>query len=122
MNELVISGNAHVGDLWQFIADSVGDEILEEIEVTRRVRAPDGLASEPLTSAVVLTLAPLAAAAVLRLVEKWMETYRQREQLEIVLRGFSVSDEAGKAAERIALKHAQISVKYGPPSLPQRKA
>ena len=122
MNELVISGNEDVGDLWQFISDSLGDEILDEIEVTRKVRPSDGLACEPLTSAVILTLAPLGAAAVLRLVEKWMEFNRQREQLEIVLRGFSVSDEAGKAAERIALKHAQISVKYGPPSLPQRKA
>jgi hypothetical protein len=83
--------------------------------------SPD-LDSEPVTTTIVLMLAPLAAVAVLRLIEKWMEAERQRQQLEIVLRGFAVSDEAGKAAASLAGKHAQVSIKYGLPTLPEIKA
>lgn len=122
MNQLVLSMDKSTEDLWQYVTANLDDSTLDGIEVERDIKDPSGLASEPVTTAIILALSPLAAAAVLRLVEKWMEAKRQREQLEIVLRGFSISDEAGESAASLARKHADVSIKYGPPTLPTGKA
>jgi hypothetical protein len=122
MNQLVLRMDKNTEDLWQYVSANLDDSTLDEVEVERDIKDPSGLASEPVTSAIILALSPRAAAAVLRVVEKWMEAERQREQLEIVLRGFSISDEAGKSAASLAAKHAEVSIKYGPPALPTGKA
>lgn len=122
MNQLVLNMDKSTEDLWQYVSASLDDSTLDQIEVERDIQDPSGLASEPVTTAIILSLTQLAAAAVLRLVEKWMEDNRQREQLEIVLRGFSISDEAGKSAASLAGKHAEVSIKYGLPELPTGKA
>lgn len=120
MNQLILSMNKGTEDLWQYILENISDSTLDEIEVERDIKDPSGLASEPVTAALILSLSSLTAAVILRLVERWMENKRQREQLEIVLQGFSISDEAGKAAASLAQKHADVSIKYGLPSLPRQ--
>jgi hypothetical protein len=122
VNQLELNADQFTEDVWQYVSEHLDDPTLDSIGVKRTVQDSPDLASEPVTTTIVLTLAPLAAVAVLRLIEKWMEAERQRQQLEIVLRGFAVSDEAGKAAASLAGKHAQVSIKHGLPTLPARKA
>ncbi|MDM7175244.1 hypothetical protein QUH50_25515 [Klebsiella variicola] len=120
MRQLILSMNEGTEDLWQYILENISDSALDEIEVDRDIKDPSSLASEPVTAALILSLSSLTAATILRLVERWMENKKQHEQLEIVLRGFSISDEARKAAASLAQKHADVSIKYGLPGLPRK--
>jgi hypothetical protein len=113
MATLDISVGESTEELIQFVTKDIDDSMLDEIEIDREVRKPDALASEPITTAVMVTLSTVAASAVLRLVERWLENRRQTDTLKIVASGFSVSDNAGKQLASLAVKHSNVSVSYG---------
>ncbi len=121
MPRVLIDAGDQTEELAQFIAKALDDETLDGIQFDRELAENEGLASEPITTAVVLTLSSIAAAAVVRLIERWLENKRQDSNLKLVLDAFFRSDEAGKAAAQLALRHADISITYGPVSLPSAK-
>lgn len=122
MPRLLIDAGHSTEELAQFIAHRLDDETLDEIKFERKLAETEGLASEPITTTLVLTLSPIAAAVVVRLMERWLEINRQERNLKLVLDGFSVSDEAGKAAAQVALRHADVSITHGPVPWPSAKA
>jgi len=121
MPKVLIDAADHTEELAQFIAHGLDDETLDGIQFDRQLAETEGLASEPITMAVVLTLSPIAAAVVVRLIERWLENRRQKGALRLVLEAFSKSDEAGKAVAQLAERHAKISIIHGPVSLPSAK-
>ena len=97
----------------QFVTAELDDATLDEVDVHREIGPPSGVASEPITAAVTLTLGTAAVVAVLRIVERWLEKQRQLETMRIIAEGFSQSDEAGKQLAKLAETHAGISTSYG---------
>jgi hypothetical protein len=65
-----------------------------------------------------MTLTPVAVIAVARLLEKWLEARRQREQMNLVIQAFGVSSEAGEALAQVAQKHSDVSISFGMPQPP----
>lgn len=114
MARIILEAGESTEELTQFVTRELDDTILDAIDLKREIAETQGLASEPITTTVVLTLTPIAAALVLRIVERWLENFRQEKALKLVLEGFSISDEAGKAAAELASKHTEVSIKYGP--------
>ena|SRR5437868_7348565 len=118
MSKILLTAGVNTEELLQYVMTQLDDKILDKVKVERSVEDPSGLASEPVTAAVLLTLAPIAAAAILRIIERWMENRRQLANIQLVLDGFTISDEAGKAAAALVAKHSDISLKHGPAAIP----
>ncbi len=110
---LEISANEHTEEVIQYILDGLSDNEVDALQIDRQVQKPDGLASEPVTTAVLITLGTVAASAVLRLLERWLENQRQLEQLRLVADGFTQSDEAGKQLAALAAKNSTVAASYG---------
>ncbi len=104
-----------------FITAELSDAELDQVEVEREIAPTESLASEPVTVAVTFALSPLVAVAILRLLERWLENSRQERAIELVLDGFSLSSEAGRAAARLAQKHTEVSIRHGYPTINLRK-
>lgn len=113
MSTIELSADDHTEELVQYILNSIDESTLESMEVDRQIQRPQGLASEPVTIAVTLTLATVGVSAVVRLIERWMEHRRQMCALRIVASGFEVSEEAGKQLAKLAEAHAGVSVSFG---------
>lgn len=113
MPVLRLEADERTGMLVDFVTQELDDTTLDQIDVEREIAPTEGLASEPVTVAVTLTLGTTAIVAVLRIVERWLESQRQMSTLTIVAEGFEQSDEAGKQLAALARKHAHVSTKYG---------
>jgi hypothetical protein len=109
-------------ELVTFIAANLDDDTLDATQFHREHAKTAGLASEPVTTAVLIAATPIVVRSVARLVERWLESRRQAQQLGIVLDGFGKSDEAGRQLAQLATKYADVSVAFGPlPALPEQK-
>lgn len=108
-------------ELISFITNGLPDELLDATEIEREHPKDFQVASEPITFGVLMTLTPVAAIAVARLLEKWLEARRQCEHIKLVLEAFDLSGEAGAAVARIAEKHADVSITFGMPEAPDAK-
>jgi hypothetical protein len=113
-----IEAGGQTEELIQFMLDELGDEG-DDIDVEREHAPANGVASEPITTAFVVGgLGFVGIITLGRVIEKWLENRRQKDALVLVLLGFSVSDEAGKAIAELAAKHKGIAVKHGIPMVP----
>ena len=122
MTQIKLTAGDATEDLVAFITNELPDEVLDETEIEREHAKDFQVASEPITVGVLMTLTPLAVISVARLVEKWLESRRQQEQIKLAIQAFGVSDEAGKAIAQIAQKHADVSISYGMPQPPSVKS
>lgn len=102
--------------LVQFVTNNLDDETLDGIELSREVDKPFGLVSEPITTAVILTLGPPAIIAVGRLLERLLEARRQLQTLTIIAQA-TTDDETRRLLTDLAKAHAQVAVSY---SLPEQ--
>jgi hypothetical protein len=114
MDTIEISAGKDTEALINHILSSFDDEQLDQIEVEREYANSEGLASEPVTTAVILTLSTTAIIAVARSIEKWIELERQRVNMQMVLKAFTESNEAGKALQKLSSLHANVSVQSVP--------
>lgn len=115
MNVIRISAGEQTEEILQFVLGGMGESALDSIGVEREHPTSEGLASEPVSTAVVLTLTSGAILAVTRLKERWIEARRQIGQCRVVVQAFNVSEEAGQALTALAEKHAELSVSFVPP-------
>jgi hypothetical protein len=114
MSQLEISVGEYTEDLLQFVLKELGDEHIDEIEVERQTERKDPIASEPITTSVVITLAPMLIIATARIIEKWIEARRQTLNHEMILKGYALSKEAGDAIRKLATVHANVTVQDVP--------
>lgn len=119
MSQLEIRAGEYTESVLQFILEQLetelGVEALDDIEVNRERHRPDPVASEPVTIAVALIgLSTTTAILVARSIEKWIEKERQEANIQLMLKGFQQSDEAGKAVQAVVMRHANVSVQTVP--------
>jgi hypothetical protein len=113
MAQIKLMAGDDTEDLISFVANELPPELLDAMEI-ERIHAEDiQVASEPITVGALISLTSVAAIAVTRLLEKWIENRREREHMNLVVRAFGVSDEAGRALAELARKHADVSISYG---------
>lgn len=115
---LEITAGTLTDDLAAFVTTELPDSVLDAVEVDRVLDRPDGLASEPITIGLILTLGTAAVIQVGRILERWIEQRRQVEQLELVIRAHGVSSAAGDAIERVVTAHADVAKLYVLPEHP----
>lgn len=108
-----IEAGEQTEDLLQFVLSQIDDQMLDTIEIDREVAPQSGLASEPITTTILLTLASTAVIAISRLIERWMEERRQLREISVVAEGFSQSSEEGRALTELARSHSQVMVSFG---------
>lgn len=113
METLEISANEQTEEIVQFLLSQLSEDEIDALQIERLVKRPERLASEPITTAVLITLGTVGASAVLRLLERWLENKRQLAHLRLVADGFSRSDEAGKQLAALAAKHSTVMASYG---------
>ena len=116
MPTIHIDAGAQTEDLIQYITSELDDATLDQIEIHREVVKSGNLATEPLTAAALLTLATTTVVVVARIIERWLESQKQLEQLAIVAKGFKQSDQAGQALADVSKTFSKVSVAYGMPS------
>jgi hypothetical protein len=109
---LKIEAGEDTEQLLQFILGQVDDATLDQIDIQRDLVKSAGFASEPVTASVAIVLGTAVVSSVVRLIERWIESRRQLEEMKIVAIGFDKSDEAGKNLTQLAKTHAQVSLKY----------
>jgi hypothetical protein len=111
MSELRIEAGTETESLLQAVLAEFDDTTLDTLEFEREQDRGDGLASEPITAAVVLTsLSTPLIITISRAVQKWLENRRQEKAMSLTLKAFDVSVEAGRALAELAKAHALISV------------
>jgi len=100
-------------ELLQYVLDGLDQDLIDQMSVDRDLEEMSGLASEPITTAVTITVATTSILAITRLIERWLEHKRQLDTLRIVADGFRQSDEVGKSLASLAAKHSAVSISYG---------
>jgi len=113
MGTLKIEFGEETESLLEFVLAEFDDEELDIIQVERETVEGEGLASEPTTVLAVIGLTSVVAIGVCRLIERYLEEKRQRENIKLVLVAYGVSNEAGMAVARIAESHANVAVSFG---------
>jgi ribosomal protein S12 methylthiotransferase accessory factor YcaO len=53
-----------------------------------------------------------AVAAVGRIIERWIEKRRQRENIELTIEAYKLDPEAARIVADLALAHAEVSISY----------
>lgn len=112
MSQLIVDAGDQTDQLLNYIFSELDDEKLDEIEVERKYSESPGLAREPVTMMAALTLGPVLTTGVVRLIERWLETKRERENMSMVLKGFEISEEAGKTLAEMAKSHSNVVTEY----------
>ena len=106
---LLSAGDDLTEDLVGYITKELSDEELDQIDVHRELDRRDDLASEPITIACLIGASSAVAVAVGRIVERWLETKRQEEQINLTMTAYKESPEAGKAVAGIVRTHAGVA-------------
>ena len=113
MPELCLVAGDETEALVQFITTQLDDDMLDELDVQRDIVSTTNLVSEPITTGVALATASVACMGlVARLIERWLERSRQKEQLTILASTLLQNTEAGKVLAAVVEKHADVSLKY----------
>ncbi len=109
MTTLRIEAGDQTEDLIQFVTKELDDATLDEIDISREVSKPSGLASEPITISVTF-LGIAAIVAVTRLVERWLENKRQGAAIRMLVD--APTDEVRRMLVEVEKKHADVSIEY----------
>lgn len=109
---LTLTAGELTEDLIRFVTGELDDEVLDDVDVHRVLARQDDLASEPITIAVVLGLSTATVVAVGRIIERWIEKKRQRENIELTIEAFKLGPKAGQLIGNLARSHAEVSVSY----------
>lgn len=113
--QLTLSAGDDTEDLLQCVLDGFNDEELDEIEVERRYAPSRGMANEPVTIMVILTLGPPLISATTKLLEKWMDTHGDHPpKLEIAVHG--IPAETATLLGELA-KRPEVELTDGPPAV-----
>jgi hypothetical protein len=100
--QLTVSAGDETEDLARFIFESLDDETLDEIEVDRTYAPGHGLANEPITIAVLLTLGPTVISGVSTLIGKWIDGRQAERQLKLEIAARGVSGDAAALLTELA--------------------
>ena len=87
MSQIQIRSGEHTEELLKFILNEIDDETLDSIEVEREILRDSPVASEAMTVGALITLAPVLTMTIARLIERWLEGKRQKDQLELIING-----------------------------------
>src|SRR4051794_6591778 len=109
---LLLSAGEHTEELARFITEGLSDDELDQVDVWRDIERRDDLAAEPLTVALLIGVGGTVAVTVGRIIERWLENRRQRQQVELAITAYGVSNEAGKEVVGLLRAHARVSLKY----------
>lgn len=101
-------------NLLQAILSELSDEVLSEVDIDREIADTSGLASEPITISVTITIAVSSVLIVniTRLIERWLENKRRKESETLLINAYNVSKAAGDALKELQIKHADVSISY----------
>jgi hypothetical protein len=99
----------------RFVMSEISGDELDQIEVARTMHPAVGLASEPITVAVVFAAAPVMLGHVARLLERWLEQRRRLAALRIIADTALKSLDAGKVLAEVAKKQEQVTIEWGSP-------
>lgn len=120
MSQLEISAGEHTEDLWQFIQQELSDEQLDEIEIERVLNRESAVASEPITTTIILVIGPVLVTAIARSVEKWIDIRRERGQQEMLIKAYGLSAEAGQSMQKLMSLQAKVNVQLLPELKPEK--
>jgi hypothetical protein len=117
-NELIFTageGGEDTEDLIGQITKELEEKkLLDQVKIGRELIQSDDLGSEPFTIAAIVICSTAVTIEVGRIVERWQEKRRQREQIKLTIEAFTVSEEAGKAVAKLAEKHADTDLQKLP--------
>ena len=108
--EIEVKAGNDTEDLLAFITSNLSDDELDAIDIKRQFEEVEGLATEPVTIVAVITASGALLVTVSTLVAKWLESRRQREAIELLIRGYRESPEAGAAVLQLTSQHAGVKV------------
>jgi hypothetical protein len=114
--QLFLNAGEETEDLLEFITRQLDDKELDELHF-ERIHPDQSLASEPITIAAVCTLSATVAYSVTRLLEKWLETRRQREVRRDLLIFWEKDPALGKKLCDLERVHSSVVVKQGMPDI-----
>src|SRR6185437_14653963 len=109
MPKLAVSIGDDTEDLLQGIIGGLTEEELESVDIDRALETSEGMSGEPVTIGAVITGSAVVISAVLRLIERHLETKRQEAQMRLVAEGFREDPALGKQLGELAKKHADVS-------------
>jgi len=107
-----VSAGENTEELVRYITSELDDESLDQIEIDRNLDRRGDLASEPITVAALVGLAGVTVVTVGRIIERWQESRRQRDQSKTIIEAFKLSDDAGEAVAELASRHADVAIEY----------
>ena len=102
--QLSLNAGEDTEDLAEYVLNALDDETLDEVDVEREHAPAHGLANEPVTLTVVLTLAPPLIAGVTTLIKNWMDNRSKERQLELTIVARGVSPEAQETLDELATR------------------
>ena len=108
--QLEIKAGQDTESLVAFITDQLPDQALDSVDVKRELEDAEGLATEPVTIAAIITASGAIVATVATLVAKWLEGQRQAKTIDLLIRGYKESPKAGDAVLALAKTHAGVRV------------
>jgi hypothetical protein len=108
--QLELSAGADTERLLSFITNELEESDLDSMEVDRTFEAVEGLATEPVTVAAIITASGAIVATIATLVAKWPESRRQKETIQLLIKGYKESPAAGDAILKLATSHAGVRV------------
>lgn len=111
--KLVLELGSETEEITQRILDALGDDLIDEVQIERKIESSTGLAGEPITISSLVVGSSIVISAALRVLERYMEIRRQEGQMRIVAEGFDRDAKLGQALADLAASHASISVSHG---------
>jgi hypothetical protein len=108
-NDIEFDAGPLTEELISYITQELDDETLDGVEVGRKLDRPDDLAGEPFT---ILAIAIGTTATIIqigRITERWLEKKRQQGQVELLLKAYTISAEAGAAVERVVQRNTDVA-------------
>lgn len=112
MADIRLEAGEFTEEVTQFLLENLDSATVDTISVSRDFEVTTGLASEPITSVVLISGSIAVVLGIIRLIERYLETQRQITTLTLVANGFSQSDEAGIQLAALAKKHAEVAISY----------
>jgi hypothetical protein len=110
--QLTLSAGPETEALVNFIFKELSDQLVDQIDLKRVTPATGGVAREFITTGALLTLAPALALPVFRLIERWMETNRQREAVNVIYQASKQDKELMKTLAELEKRHSDLMIKY----------
>lgn len=111
--QVALSAGDKTEALVNFIFNEMSDDLVDQIKLDRITPADGGVAREFITTGAILTFAPALGIPIFRLIERWLETNRQREQTKLICEASKEDKALMRVLADLEKKHSDVMIKYG---------